>query len=110
MSNGEVELLRLQEGVKLHIKASEMNANEKSKPIKLIFFSRTISKSLAGASVDKARDVSLPRMSRRSPKARPQPRVFLTAKLSMALVHSVWISLQDPGMPRKHFEKGRLRP
>lgn len=54
LSNGEVELLRLQEAVKLHIKASEMNANEKSKLIKLIFFSRTISKSLAGASVDKA--------------------------------------------------------
>ena len=42
-------LRNLQEREKAYIKAVEMNANEKSKHIKLLFFPKTISKSLPGA-------------------------------------------------------------
>ena len=96
----------------MHIKAPEMTANWKSKRIKLTFFSKTISKSLPGARADKARSQGCFSAGDEleAPEPRSQPRVSLTAKLSTALVHRVWISLQDPGMPRKHFEKGRLRP
>ena len=36
LTSGEAELLRLQEGMKVQVKATEMNANEKSKRIKRI--------------------------------------------------------------------------
>lgn len=47
---------KLQQCNKAHIKAIEMNANEKSKHIKLLFFffKDTISKSPPGAAADKA--------------------------------------------------------
>lgn len=73
LTSGEAELLRLQEGVKVHVKATEMNANEKSKRIKWIKKKKkkTISKSLPGAQADKARSQGcfLPGMSRRFPQA-----------------------------------------